>query len=139
MGNPDDILFSPCSNSRTILREDLERRVLAGLKERMMAPEVAAAAMRAHAEETNQLNRERRSNGDAWKAELGDQLADIPEDAPDLLPRASAIYAKKVAALTTALARPAERPQATAALRMLIERSCSLPARNAGTLRHAAW
>ncbi|MDK8875271.1 recombinase family protein [Paracoccus sp. SSJ] len=59
-----------CSNTRTILREDLERRVLAGLKERMMAPEVAAAAMRAYAEETNRLNRERRSNGDAWKAEL---------------------------------------------------------------------
>lgn len=59
-----------CSNSRTIPREELERRVLAGLKDRMMAPEVAAEAMRAHAEETNRLNRERRSNGDAWKAEL---------------------------------------------------------------------
>lgn len=59
-----------CSNSRTIPREDLERRVLAGLKGRMMAPEVAAEAMRAYAEETNRLNRERRSNGDAWKAEL---------------------------------------------------------------------
>ena len=59
-----------CSNSRTIPREELERRVLAGLKERMMTPEVAAEAMRAYAEETNRLNRERRSNGDAWKAEL---------------------------------------------------------------------
>lgn len=35
-----------------------------------MAPEVAAEAMRAHAEETNRLNRERRSNGDAWRVEL---------------------------------------------------------------------
>ncbi|WP_271188660.1 recombinase family protein [Ancylobacter dichloromethanicus] len=59
-----------CSNSRTIPREDLERRVLAGLKGRMMAPEVVAEAMRAYAEETNRLNRERHSNGDAWKAEL---------------------------------------------------------------------
>ena len=33
-------------------------------------PEVAAEAMRAYAEETNRLNRERRSNGDAWKAKL---------------------------------------------------------------------
>ncbi|WP_307062360.1 zinc ribbon domain-containing protein [Ancylobacter vacuolatus] len=31
-----------CSNSRTISRKDLERRVLAGLEGRMMAPEIAA-------------------------------------------------------------------------------------------------
>ncbi|MBC2887642.1 recombinase family protein [Ochrobactrum sp. CM-21-5] len=159
------------SNSRTILREDLERRVLAGLKERMMAPEVAAEAMRAHAEETNRLNRERRSNGDSWKAELvkvekqirgiieaikegmfhesmkaemdalearkaelTEQLADIPEDAPDLLPSASAIYAKKVSALTEALARPDERPQAAAALRMLIEKIVLTPGPERGEI-----
>lgn len=34
-----------------------------------MTPEVAAEAMRAYAEETNRLNRERRSHGDVWKAE----------------------------------------------------------------------
>jgi len=160
-----------CSNSRTILREDLERRVLADLKERMMAPEVAAEAMRAHAEETNRLNRERRSNGDSWKAELVkvekqirgiieaikegmfhpsmkgemdalearkaeliEQLADIPEDAPDLLPSASAIYAKKVSALTEALARPDERPQAAAALRMLIEKIVLTPGPERGEI-----
>ncbi|GBQ47035.1 recombinase family protein [Acidomonas methanolica] len=153
-----------CSNNRTILREDLEQRVLTGLKDRMMAPEAAAEAMRAYAEETNRLNRERRSNGDAWKvelvkiqkqirgiieaikegmfhpsmkgemdalearkAELTELLADIPEDTPDILPSASAIYAKKVAALTTALARPDERPQAAAALRMLIEKIVLTP------------
>lgn len=59
-----------CDNSRTIAREELERRVLTGLKDRMMAPEVAAEAMRAYAEETNRLNRECLSNGDAGKAEL---------------------------------------------------------------------
>lgn len=59
-----------CSNSRTIPREDLEARVLSGLKDRMMAPEIVEEAMRAYAEETNRLNRERRSSGDAWKAEL---------------------------------------------------------------------
>jgi hypothetical protein len=42
-----------CANTRTILRGDLEQRVLAGLKDRMMAPEMAAEAMRAYAEETN--------------------------------------------------------------------------------------
>src|SRR5690606_10072135 len=59
-----------CSNSRTIPREDLEARVLSGLKDRMMAPEIVEEAMRAYAEETNRLNRERRSSGNAWKAEL---------------------------------------------------------------------
>jgi hypothetical protein len=59
-----------CSNSRTISREELEARVLSGLKDRMMAPEIVEEAMCAYAEETNRLNRERRSSGDAWKAEL---------------------------------------------------------------------
>jgi site-specific DNA recombinase len=59
-----------CSNGRTILREELERRVLVGLRERLMAPEVAAEAMRTYAEETNRLNHERRSNRDTWKSEL---------------------------------------------------------------------
>ena len=160
-----------CSNNRTILREDLEQRVLAGLKERMMMPEVAEGAMRAYAEETNRLNRERRSNGDTWKAELvkvekqirgiieaikegmfhpsmkgemdalearkaelTDLLADIPEDVPDLLPSAPAIYAEKVAALTAALARPDERPQAAAALRMLIEKIVLTPGPERGEI-----
>ncbi|WCK21870.1 recombinase family protein [Agrobacterium tumefaciens] len=59
-----------CTNTRTIPREELERRVLAGLRDRMMAPEIAAEAMHAYATETNRLNRERRSSRDAWNAEL---------------------------------------------------------------------
>ncbi|WDR01637.1 recombinase family protein [Devosia algicola] len=66
-----------CSNSRTIPREELENRVLSGLRDRMMTPEVAAEAMRAYAEETNRLNRERRSNGNAWQAELAKVEKDI--------------------------------------------------------------
>ena len=59
-----------CGNSRTIRQDELENRVLAGLKDRMMSPEVVEEAMRAYSEETNRLNRERRSNGDAWRTEL---------------------------------------------------------------------
>lgn len=59
-----------CSNGRTIPSEDLEARGLSGLKDRMMAPEIVEEALRVYAEETNRLNRERRSGGDAWKAEL---------------------------------------------------------------------
>jgi hypothetical protein len=53
-----------CSNSRTISRAALETRVLAGLRDKLMAPEVAAEAMRAYQEETNRLNRDRRLSGD---------------------------------------------------------------------------
>jgi len=59
-----------CSNSRTISRPALEKRVLAGLKDRLMAPDAAAEAMRAFAEETNRLNHERRASGNAWRTEL---------------------------------------------------------------------
>nr|WP_227285913.1 recombinase family protein [Boseongicola sp. H5] len=160
-----------CSNSRTIPREDLESRVLSGLKDRMMTPGVAAEAMRAYAEETNRLNRERRSNGDAWQAELAKVekdirgiieaikagmfhesmkaemdtlearktelaalLADAPKDKPDLLPTASTIYAKKVAKLTHALNRPAERQEAAEALRMLIEKIMLTPGPERGEI-----
>ncbi|MDO5611850.1 MAG: hypothetical protein Q4G14_01245 [Paracoccus sp. (in: a-proteobacteria)] len=58
---------------------------------------------------------------------MPDQLADIPEDASDLLPSATAIYAKKGAALTTALVKPEERPQAVAALRMPIKKIVLTP------------
>jgi len=51
-----------------------------------MSPELAAQAMRAHAEETNRLNRERRTNGEAWAVELektGKQIAQIVEAIAD--------------------------------------------------------
>jgi site-specific DNA recombinase len=59
-----------CSNGRSILKSALEARVLAGLKDRMMSPEVVCDAMEAYAEEMNRLNRERRANGDGWRVEL---------------------------------------------------------------------
>jgi site-specific DNA recombinase len=36
----------------------------------MIAPEMAAEAMRAYAEETNRLNRERRASGEGHRSEL---------------------------------------------------------------------
>ncbi len=160
-----------CSNSRTIPRECLEARVLSGLKDRMMAPEIVEEAMRAYAEETNRLNRERRSSGDAWKAELvkiekqirgiieaikagmfhesmkaemdtlearktelNTLLADAPEDTPDILPSASAIYAKKVSALTKALNRKEERQEAAETLRGLIEKISLTPGPERGEI-----
>lgn len=156
-----------CSNSRTIPREDLEARVLSGLKDRMMAPEIVEEAMRAYAEETNRLNRERRSSGDAWKAELvkvEKQICGIIEaikagmfhesmkaemdtlearktelntllaDTPEILPSASAIYAKKVSDLTKALNRKEERQEAAETLRGLIEKISLTPGPERGEI-----
>jgi site-specific DNA recombinase len=61
-----------CHNSRTIARKALETRVLDGLRNKLMAPEVATEAMRAYAVETNRLNRERRTAGDADRRALAD-------------------------------------------------------------------
>ncbi|MDE0347325.1 MAG: hypothetical protein OXI66_16330 [Boseongicola sp.] len=61
-----------CPNGRGIRRAAIEERVLSWLKNRLMAPEVAAEAMRAHAEETNRINRERRASGASDRKELGD-------------------------------------------------------------------
>ena len=66
------VMNGSCANSRTIARETLEARMLEGLRDRLMAPEIAAEAMRAFAEETNRLNRELRSSGDADRKVLSD-------------------------------------------------------------------
>ncbi len=71
---------------------------------------------------------------EARKAELTEQLVHIPADTPDILPSAAAIYAKKVAALTAALAKPDERPQAAEALRMLIEKIVLTPGPERGEI-----
>ncbi|KGJ03415.1 Site-specific DNA recombinase [Paracoccus halophilus] len=160
-----------CDNSRTIRQQELEYRVLTGLKDRMMAPEIVEEAMRAYAEETNRLNRERRSSGDAWKAELVKiekqirgiieaikagmfhesmkaemdmlearkteltaLLADARDDTPDILPSASAIYAKKVSTLTKALNHKEERQKAAETLRGLIEKIVLTPGPERGEI-----
>ncbi len=73
------VMNGSCSNSRTIARDALEARMLEGLRERLMAPEVAAEAMRAYAEETNRLNWERRSSGDADRRELDKLVRSVKE------------------------------------------------------------
>ncbi|RJL07393.1 recombinase family protein [Paracoccus aestuarii] len=66
-----------CTNKATIRQDELETRVLAGIRNKLMAPEIAADAMRAYAEEMNRLNRERRANSDAWRTELAKVEKDI--------------------------------------------------------------
>ena len=59
-----------CDNARAAHREALESHVLTGLRERMMTPEIAADAMRAYTQETNRLNRQRRSSSESTRREL---------------------------------------------------------------------
>ncbi len=66
------VMTGSCPNGRGIRRAAIEERVLSGLKDRLMAPEVATEAMRAHAEETNRINRERRASGASDRKELAD-------------------------------------------------------------------
>ena len=69
-GCSNHVMNGSCSNSRGIRRAELEERVLTGLKDRLMAPDVAAKAVRAWAEETNRLNRERYASSEADRNEL---------------------------------------------------------------------
>jgi len=53
-----------CDNGRTIRRDVIDERILAGLTEKLVSAENVAEAVRAYAEELNQQNRERRAQTD---------------------------------------------------------------------------
>lgn len=59
-----------CHNGRTIRRDDIERRVLAGLTDKLVSPEAVAVAVRAYAEETNRQNHERRAQAEMSRRAL---------------------------------------------------------------------
>ena len=59
-------------NARAVDRKALKSRVLTGLRERMMTPKIAAEAMRTNTQETNRLNRQRRSLLDSTRHELAE-------------------------------------------------------------------
>ena len=69
-GCSNHVMTGTCSNGRGIRRAVIEERVLSGLKDRLMAPEAAAEAMRAYAEKTNRINRERRASGTSDRKEF---------------------------------------------------------------------
>jgi site-specific DNA recombinase len=70
------VLGNGCDNARTVARKALETRVLTGLRERMMTPEIAAEAMRAY---TQGLNRQRRSSAESTRRELAETAKAIAE------------------------------------------------------------
>ena len=69
-----------CSNSRTIRREELERRALAGIADRLVSADKIDAAVSAYAAHINRENRERRIQADADSralAKIDKAVADI--------------------------------------------------------------
>jgi DNA invertase Pin-like site-specific DNA recombinase len=59
-----------CSNASAVRGDSLETRVLVGLKDQMMAPDMMADAMRAFIEESNHLNQQRRASEGADRQRL---------------------------------------------------------------------
>jgi site-specific DNA recombinase len=59
-----------CDNGRTIRRDEIERRVLTGLTDKLVSPEAVAVAVRAYVEETNRQNHERRAQAETSRRAL---------------------------------------------------------------------
>jgi site-specific DNA recombinase len=59
-----------CNNSATVIRHEIERRVLGGLKEKLLAPELVREFIRAFHEEVNRTNAERSQQFTADRQQL---------------------------------------------------------------------
>ena len=68
-----------CTNNRTILRQRIETRVLAGLKDRLVSSDSVAEAMQAFVEEVNRLNHARPGQAFADRKALKKVERDIQE------------------------------------------------------------
>ena len=66
------VLGNGCDDACAVDRKALESRVLTGLRERMVTPEIDAEVMRAYSQETNRLNRQRRSSLESTRHELAE-------------------------------------------------------------------
>jgi site-specific DNA recombinase len=59
-----------CDNNRTILRQKIEQRVLAGLNDKLISADSVAEAVRAYTQEMNRLNHDRRAQNEADRRAL---------------------------------------------------------------------
>jgi site-specific DNA recombinase len=62
---PESPQEGTCGNGRTIRRDDIERRALNGLTDKLVSPEAVADAVRTYVEETNRQNHEWRAQAEA--------------------------------------------------------------------------
>ncbi|MCY4396871.1 MAG: zinc ribbon domain-containing protein [Rhodospirillaceae bacterium] len=143
------VMTGSCANGRSIRRLVIEERVLARLKDKLMAPEAAAEAMKAYVEETNRLNRERRASGATDRATLAEiekkikAMVAVIEDgsyARGMMDRMRELEARQdesAERLSAVLADPRDRDEAAEAIRGLIERIVLTPGEKRGEM-HAA-
>ena len=61
---------STCDNNRTVARQVIERRALAGLQDKLVSADAVARAVRAYVEQTNRQNQERRAQGEVDRQAL---------------------------------------------------------------------
>jgi DNA invertase Pin-like site-specific DNA recombinase len=81
LGCANHVERGTCRNPRTLLRDRLLTRVLVGLKDRLLAPELVAEFVRAYVAEVNAANRERGQR----QAGLSDGLAKLNRQIRNLL------------------------------------------------------
>lgn len=108
-----------CDNGHTVRRDDIEGRILAGLTDRLVSADAVADAVRAHADELNRQNRERRAQAEIDRAALAKVergLAGIMaaiEDGlyqPSMKARMEALEAQKAEILARMAEAPADAP-----------------------------
>ena len=121
-----------CSNNRTIRREELERRALAGIADRLVSADKIEAAVTAYANHINRENRERRIQADADRralAQVDKAVAGIMaaiEDGlyqPVMKARMAELERERqeiAARLTETLENPATRLDASSDIRSLV-------------------
>jgi hypothetical protein len=82
LGCANHVERGTCSNPRTLLRDTLLRRVLAGLKERLLAPELVEEFVRTFVAEVNAANRDigaRRAGLEQQQGKLTRQIRNLLE------------------------------------------------------------
>lgn len=111
-----------CTNNRTIRREELERRALAGIADRLVSVDKAVGSIMAVIEDGlyQPAMNARMAELEREKTEISARLAEAPADVPDVHPGIAEIYKRKVAALTDTLADPATRLDASSDIRSLV-------------------
>ncbi|MDP6526955.1 MAG: recombinase family protein, partial [Kiritimatiellia bacterium] len=60
-----------CDNSRTVKRQEIEERILSGLKDKLMAPELIEEFIREFQVEANRLAAEQETMSSSLTKELG--------------------------------------------------------------------
>jgi len=124
-----------CTNNRTIRRDRLAERALAGLKEKLVSPENVRAAVDAYASHISELNRERLVQAETDTA----ALAKVEKGIAGMIaaiedPNMADASRPKVKRLVETLDQPEIRHEAANTLRSIIARIVLTPSEKRGQL-----